>query len=688
MQAPHLPQVDNRGFQIRISLFFGLIAFALFLLLLRAWYLQIVQGEYYLELSENNRLRVIETPPPRGRIYDRNGSVLVNNPPSNNLYVVLGDMPAPEEIIPRLAKLIGMPPDEISDRLKKNKRDLFLPVKIKEDLTMREVAQIEGHRLDLPGVNIQSEFKRDAVYGALAAHLIGYVGEVTQKQLASGKYEDARGGSIIGQYGVEQTYDAILRGTRGRKRIEVDALGYERSVVEVTPPVQGDDIFLTLDLDVQRVAEEALAQRPGAIVAMDPRNGEILAMVSHPTFNPNMISRGISSKAWKALLEDTKRPLTNRVIHGQYPPASTYKIVMGAAILESKIASTMDKITCKGFIRFAGRTYRDWKWNGHGQVDLHRSLVESCDVYYYEMGAKLGVDTISQFSYTFGLGRPTGIELAYEKGGLIPTSEWKKRVYKERWFPGETLSISIGQGFVLTTPIQLAAMISAIAADGVMHSPQLLKKIRRHTTQSFEAVPSSKGRRLPISSETIRAIQSALAGVVSDPKGTAKTSRSKLVSMGGKTGTAQVVARPEDDSELPAHLNDHAWFVAYAPVDDPEIAVVVLVENGGHGGSTAAPLARKIIEAYFGEPEEPITTEDPRSAIGSWDKPPSRLKDKARGHKDDRSVLTRTVRSLLTDNAVLSDESAVSNSAIAELGEEDALDLVRKEGMNQQGTQS
>jgi len=610
MRAPHLPQVDNRGFQIRISLFFGLIALGLSLLLMRAWYLQIVQGEYYLELSENNRLRVVETPPPRGRIYDRNGAVLVNNPPSNNLYVVPADMPEPEEVIARISKVIGISPEEISNRLKRNKRDPYLPVRIKEDLTMKEVARIEGHRLDLPGVNIQSEFKREAVYGTLAAHLIGYVGEVTQKQLTSGKYENARGGSIIGQYGVEQSFDAILRGTRGQKRIEVDALGHERSVVKVTPPLQGDDIFLTLDLNVQRVAEEALAERRGAIVAMDPRNGEILAMVSHPTFNPNMISKGISSKAWKVLIEDANRPLTNRVIHGQYPPGSIYKIVMAAAVLESKTASVMDKITCKGFVRFADRTYRDWKLNGHGQVDLHRSLVESCDVYYYEMGLKLGVDTISQFSYIFGLGRPTGIGLAYEKGGLIPTSEWKKRVYKERWFPGETLSISIGQGFVLTTPLQLVSMISAIAADGVMYPPQILKKIGSHSTQSFETVSSRKGRRLPIASKTIRAIQSALAGVVSDPKGTAKASRSKLVSMGGKTGTAQVVARPEDDSELPDHLNDHAWFVAYAPVEDPKIAVVVLVENGGHGGSIAAPLARKIIEAYLGKPEEPVRTEE------------------------------------------------------------------------------
>ncbi|MFQ5579782.1 MAG: penicillin-binding protein 2 [Nitrospiria bacterium] len=610
MRAPHLPQVDNRGFQIRVSLFFGLIAIGLFLLLLRAWYLQIVQGDYYLELSENNRLRVIETPPPRGRIYDRHGSVLVNNPPSNNLYVVMGDMPEPEEIIPRLSRMIGMPPDEIADRFKTNKRDPFLPIKIKEDLTMKEVALIEGHRLDLPGVNIQSEFKREAVYGTLAAHLIGYVGEVTQKQLASGKYKDARGGSIIGQYGIEQSHDTTLRGTRGRKRIEVDALGHERSVLKITPPLQGDDLFLTLDLNVQRTAEEALAQRPGAIVAMDPNNGEILAMVSHPPFNPNMISKGISSKAWKALLEDDNRPLTNRVIHGQYPPGSVYKIVMGTAILESRMASAGDEIACKGFVRFAGRTYRDWKWNGHGQVNLHRSLVESCDVYYYEMGAKLGVDTISQFSYIFGLGRPTGIGLAYEKRGLIPTSEWKKRVYKEAWFPGETLSVSIGQGFVLTTPIQLASMISAVAADGVIYPPQLLKKIRRHSTQSVEKLPSVKGRQLPIASKTIRAIQSALVGVVADPKGTATRSRSEKVSIGGKTGTAQVVARPEDDKELPDHLNDHAWFVAYAPVEDPKIAVVVLVENGGHGGAEAAPLAKTVIEAYLHDPEAPATTEE------------------------------------------------------------------------------
>lgn len=607
MREHYFPQDESRDLQGRIYWLFALIAIASLLLLLRAWHLQVVNGKYYLELSENNRLRFVETPPPRGRIFDRNGALLVNNVPSFNLYVVLEDMPEPQPVLDRLAEMIQMTPEEISRRLAQKKDDPYVPIKIKDDLSMKEVAQVEGHSLELPGVKIEAEFKRNAIYGTLGAHLLGYVGEISQNQLESGSYQNVKRGGIIGQYGIEQTYDSMIRGRPGQKSIEVDALGHERRVLKVMAPVQGDDIFLALDLNVQKAAEEALGMRPGAIVALDPNNGDVLAMVSHPAFNPNVLSKGASSEAWEALLKDAKRPLTNRVIHGQYPPGSTFKIVMGAAILETKTASPANRLECRGFLHFGNRNFRDWKRGGHGTVDLHRSLVESCDIYFYEMGNRLGVDNIAKFSNLFGLGQPTGIALASEKGGLIPSTEWKRRVRKEPWYPGETLSVSIGQGYVSTTPLQLGTMIGAVAGDGVWHPPQLLKKTRNYETGAVAEMKPPEGRRLPISAETLRVIRNALADVVADPHGTAVKSQSKLVSMGGKTGTAQVIAIKGDQREVSGEFNDHAWFVAYAPVEDPQIAVAVLVENGGHGGTAAAPIARNVVEAYVAGPAPPPT---------------------------------------------------------------------------------
>jgi|SRR5579884_409491 len=615
MRESYLPQEETRDLQSRIYWLLGLILLALMGLLLRAWYLQGVNGKFYLELSENNRIRVVETAPPRGLIYDRNGALLVNNVPSFNLYVVLGDMPNQATVLPHLANLIGMNEEEMMRRVTFKKEDPFFPIKVKDDLTMREVALIEGHGLDLPGVKIEAEFKRNAIYGTYAAHLLGYVGEITQAQLESGNYQNIKRGGIIGQYGIEQTFDSIIRGTPGQKRIEVDALGHEIRVLEVNEPLRGDDIFLALDLNVQKVAEEALGNQNGAIVAMDPKNGDIIAMVSHPAFNPNLLSQGASSRAWEALLKDEGRPLTNRVIQGQYPPGSTFKIVLGAALLETKEATPASRVECRGFLPFGNRNFKDWKKGGHGSVDLHRALVESCDVYFYEMGNRLGIDTISKYSHLFGLGQPTGIELGSEKGGLIPSTEWKRQVRKEPWYPGETLSVSIGQGYVTVTPLQQALMISTVANQGVLHPPQLLKKIRDQETGSVQEVPAAEGKHIPVSPETFRIIQSALAGVVSDPHGTASSSKSPFVSMGGKTGTAQVIGlKGGVHGKLPDKYNDHAWFVAFAPVESPKIGVAVLVENGGHGGSAAAPLARKVIEAYLGvvpPSVEPMTVKSP-----------------------------------------------------------------------------
>jgi len=595
---------ENRDIQKRIVWFFGVIAILLLTLLLRAGYFQIIHGDAYFELSENNRIRMISVPASRGIISDRNGTPLVNNALSFNLYMVPADIPSLPPVIERLSSFVEMQQEELIQIMAQKREDAYLPIKIKNDLSMKEIALIEGHSLELPGVKIEAEFKRSAIYGSLAAHLLGYIGEVSQAQLDSGVYDNVRPSEMIGRSGVEQSYDGVIRGVSGQKGVEVDALGHEIRILNVKEPVQGDSLYLTIDLNLQQVAEEALGGRVGAIVAMDPNNGEVLAMVSHPTFDPNILSRGPSPRLWNDILQDEEKPLNNRATQGQYPPGSTFKIVLAAAILETKTASPAQQVHCRGYYPFGNRNFMDWKKGGHGAVDLHRALVESCDVYFYEMGTKLGIDPIAKFAGLLGLGEKTGIALQYEKKGLIPSTTWKKRVRHEPWYPGETVSVAIGQGYVSVTPLQMARMISTVANDGISYPPQLVLKKRQYDTGFISEFPPRPGETIPISKKTLEIVKNGLIGVVNEPHGTAGASQSQWVSMAGKTGTAQVVAikerlRSDLRRKLPPGLDDHAWFVAYAPVDTPKIAMAILVEHGGHGGSVAAPIAKKLIEAYL-----------------------------------------------------------------------------------------
>ena len=603
LQDRHAIHERNKGIEKRIYGFLALVVITMTLLLAYAFHLQIVQGEHYLTLSEGNRIRTIAMPSERGLIYDRNGVLLVSNVPNFNLYLYPTDgkgYTESEQVLHRLAYFLDMDVEEITRRISSGKGQGEGPIRVKGNLSMRDVARIEAHLLDLPGAVIQVGFKRNAVYGDMAGHLIGYVGEISRKQLAGGLYPEVKQGSMIGQYGIEQSYDDVIRGTPGQKWVEVNALGHEIQLIKVKEPLPGRDIFLTLDVALQKVAEEALGEEAGAIVAIDPRTGEVLAMVSRPSFDPNALSAGISSETWNTLISNAKHPLTNRAIQGQYPPGSIFKVVMAAAILETQTATPLQSVDCPGFFHFGNRDFRDWKKGGHGPTALHRALMESCDVYFYRMGDRLGIRAISRFSDLFGLGKRTGVGLQSEKGGLIPSIEWKRRVRKEPWYAGETISVSIGQGYVLVTPLQMAAMIGAVASDGVWHGPSIVKKMRDHHTGDVTLPPASESRRLPVSRETLDVIRRALSGVVADGRGTGTAARSPIVSIAGKTGTAQVRALKGDPKQkLPKEFDDHAWFVSYAPDQDPRIAVAVLVEHGGHGGSAAAPLAKKVIESYF-----------------------------------------------------------------------------------------
>lgn len=587
-----LAEVQRRLAILRVGL---LLVVAL--LGVRLWYLQVRDGPYYRDLSENNRMRTVLVEPARGLVYDRNGVLLANNVPSFTLYVSLEDVKDRPALVAKLNGLLGLEPDVIEKKLAvKGPRQL--PRKIKDRLSLREATLIESHRLDLPGVMIEVESQRNYLEGVVGGHLIGYVGEVSAEQLERSDAEDLHQGSLVGQYGVEKSFDKVVRGKAGQKSVEVDALGHAKRTTVIERPRAGNDLYLTIDVRLQKLAEDLLGEEDGAIVALDPTNGEVLALASRPAFDPNMMSRELTGKQWEEIVQNERRPLTNRALQGQYPPGSTFKIVMAAAALESHTMTPTTPVHCNGGYQFGKRVFHDWKKGGHGMVDLDEAIVHSCDVYFYSVGQRMGIETIATYAKMFGLGRETGIELPSERVGIVPSPSWKERVKREAWLPGETISVSIGQGYVTVTPLQMAALVGAVANDGVVYRPHLLRAVMDRTTGQLQEVPTVPRETLPIKSETLKVIQKGLAGVVT--RGTAARSRSEIVSIAGKTGTAQTAAlRTGPESEIPKKFRDHAWFVAYAPTDHPTIAVAVLAEHMGHGGSAAAPLAKTLIEAYF-----------------------------------------------------------------------------------------
>ena len=594
-QINELADIQNRLIFVKVGFLMLLV-----LLGLRLWQLQVRDGLYYQELARDNRTRSIVLEPARGLLYDRNGELLANNIPSFQLYISLEDVQDRETLITRLPQYLDIDKQEISDKLSKKSRRGR--VKIKAGITLKEVAIIESHRLELPGVVIQPEYQRHYPLETYASHVLGYVGEISESQLKDPEFSDLQQGRIIGQYGVERTFDEYLLGETGEEVIEVDALGYPKRSLSVRRPLAGDDLYLTLDIRLQRLAEDLLGEEAGAIVALDPWNGDVLALASKPGFNPNDVSGGISAKDWQRFLQDPRHPLTNRAIQGQYPPGSVFKIVMAAALLETQTLSAQESVPCHGTFPFGKRVFRDWKAGGHGKVNLTKAIAESCDVYFYKAGNQLGIEPIATYARQFGLGEKTGIALPSERSGLVPSSEWKKRVKGEPWYPGETISISIGQGFLTVTPIQMARMISIVATNGRVVQPRLFKASRLRRTGNLKEEPEPPIQQLAIPPETFAHIKEGLSAVVTE--GTAQRAKSDLVRIAGKTGTAQVVAlKPDGDKnknkELQKEFRDHAWFVAFAPLEHPKIAVAVLVEHMGHGGSASAPLAKTLIEAYM-----------------------------------------------------------------------------------------
>jgi penicillin-binding protein 2 len=438
-----------------------------------------------------------------------------------------------------------------------------------------------------------------------AAHLLGYLGQINGGELSSGKYPGVRGGDSIGKYGAEKVFEDLLRGKRGGRQVEVDASGRLVRVIKTVDSVPGKNLFLTIDNTLQQTAEAMLKDKAGAIVALDPSNGDVLVMASSPSFDQNDFIGGISSKKWKKLLADPDRPMSNKAIQGEYPPASTYKMITAIAALEEGVVDTGTKVFCSGQYKFGNRVYRCWKKWGHGEIDILGAIEKSCDVFFYKAGEELGVDSLAQYAKGCGLGKVTGIELEHERPGLVPTSAWKRKRYGVPWQPGETLSIAIGQGFNLVTPLQMAVFTAALGNGGTLYRPRILKSVQTLNGEVTDIKEPEIIGGLPAGKETLKVVRKGLLDVVQGERGTARRIRIKGVEIAGKTGTAQVFSLKKKDREskkrLDYNLRDHAWFVCYAPAENPVIAISVMVEHGEHGSSAAAPMAGAVLRAYLEE---------------------------------------------------------------------------------------
>lgn len=526
---------------------------------------------------------------------------MVDNRPSFDLNITQKDAYPIEKTIENLAFCLKLPAGKLMERIDPAKLGTYKPILLQKDIGRDVLAAVEVHKFDLPGVTVGIRPLRNYIHTNSAAHLLGYLGEINADELKSGKYAGARGGDYIGKFGAEKVYEQYLRGVPGGRQVEVNATGKVVRILHTLDAQAGHNIYLTIDQSLQLKAEALLDGYAGAVVAMDPRTGHILAMASSPSFDQNAFVCGLSSRAWREMLNNPLRPMENKAIQAEYPPASTYKIVTAIAALEEGIIDENTTVYCPGHYRYGNRDYRCWKRTGHGKVNVVKALAESCDVFFYQVGQKVGVDRLAWYAGACGLGAKTGIDLDHEAQGLIPTSEWKKKRFGVSWQGGETLSVAIGQGYNLATPLQMAVLTSAVANGGTRLRPVILKRIE---TADGNVMFENKGEvlgRLPVKKRNLDIVRKGLFQAVNRRSGTAWRSRIESLEFCGKTGTAQVFSRKGNTTRrgsAPEHLQPHAWFVAYAPAEDPRITISVIVEHGEHGSSMAAPIASHLIR-YF-----------------------------------------------------------------------------------------
>lgn len=583
------------------------------LLVVRLSDLQIVEHEHYLTRADENRMRVTPVAPVRGLIYDRHGTLLAQNQPAFVLEVTpeqVGGGAAMDALLARLSHVVTLTETDIArfkDRVRKSPR--YRGVPLRSNLTMEEVARYEVDRYEFPGVEINAGLTRNYPFGASASHLVGYVGGISEEELRAANESQFLGLTQIGKNGVEKSEEDLLRGEPGAKIIEANAYGRPLRELDYRRGYPGRNLYLSIDTQVQLVAEQAMGNFQGSVVALDPRNGEVIAMVSQPGFDPQPFVSGIDSKTYQALLGDPARPLFNRSLQGLYPPGSTVKPAMALAGLEFGVVTPEHTEYCRGEMTLPGssRKYRCWKRAGHGPVDMAEGVKRSCDIYFYNLAMNLGIDRMYEAMTGFGLGHATGVDLPLEKDGLYPSREWKRKARKENWYPGETLNVGIGQGYVLVTPMQLAQMVARIAMRGAGYKPHVLHATEDPITRKLtEVVPEPLPKIDLKDNQNWDVVIAAMESVTQEQGGTAYAiGRSAPYRIAAKTGSAQVAGLRQDEiraprqEDMPLRLRDHALFIAFAPAEAPRIAVAVMAEHGGHGASIAAPIARQVMDQYL-----------------------------------------------------------------------------------------
>ena len=603
-------QQEMFNFRLRLFIGIGFVLLLLGVLLGRFFYLQVMRHAYYQTLAEKNRISIMPIVPNRGLILDRNGVVLAHNFSGYTLEITPSKVKDLQTTIDELAKIVDIEPRD-RKRFKKLQAEShdFETLMIRSRLSDEEVARFAAQQYRFPGVEIKARLFRDYPYSDKTAHLLGYIGRINQadqdKLEENDEEANYRGTDYIGKTGLEQYYENELHGKTGIEQVEVDSAGRAVRILSRTPPVSGNTLILSIDAKLQEIAEQSFGNYRGALVAIDPANGEVLAFVSKPGYDPSLFVDGIDADSWKELNESLDHPLNNRVLRGQYPSGSTIKPFMALAGLYYKVRSPTQTISDPGYFTLPGSShhYRDWKPGGHGMVDMFKSIVVSCDTYYYGLATELGIDRIFSYLSGFGFGKKTGIDLDGETSGLLPSQEWKQKHFKQKWYAGDTVSVGIGQGYSLVTPLQLAMATATLANGGTGYHPHLLMEVKNSSTGQIRKLENSTAFDVRIDPESLDLVKNAMHAVT-QPGGTAaQASAGASYTIAGKTGTAQVVGMKQgekyDASKLDERHRDHAWFIAFAPVDKPRIAIAVLVENGGHGGGTAAPIARRVMDYYL-----------------------------------------------------------------------------------------
>lgn len=597
---------ESRLFQSRALIAAVLVVLVLAVLLTRLVVLQIVNHQHFTTLSQDNRVKVLPLPPTRGLIHDRNGLILAQNLPTFSLEVIPERVNDLANTLQELGKIVTISESDYKrfEQLRHQRRR-FDSIPIRVRLDPEEVARLTANRHRFPGVEIEAKLLRHYPLEDKTAHVVGYVGRINEQELQTIDASSYSGTSHIGKTGVEKYYEDTLHGKVGLQQVEVNALGRIIRVLHSEPPVPGQNLRLSLDAGLQNAAIEAFGEEKGAAVAIDPRNGTILALVSHPGFDPNLFVEGISAKEYAALQQSESKPLFNRAIRGQYPPGSTIKPFIGLAGLETGTMSASQKNYCPGFFQLPGHShkYRDWRKGGHGGVNLEEAITQSCDVYFYALAHQMGIDRLHNFLSRFGFGQRTGVDITGERRGLLPSREWKRETRRQAWYPGETLIVGIGQGYLLATPLQLAHATATLAARGMNYPPRVVESI---SSDYASDAPSNIGKPNSLQQHgpgNWSKVIESMAQVVEGQRGTARSLKNDNYRIAGKTGTAQVFTVKQDEEydedKVEKKMRDHALFIAFAPIEEPRIAVSVIVENGGHGGSVAAPIAKRIMDYHL-----------------------------------------------------------------------------------------